>query len=123
MSSNRSTAHRRSSRGPVVPIHQNPVPLPRRKRVRSAERFLERRQAQALGHEVPLLSEEAAVYVGFKPKTMQRWARGGTIPAHPVSGVHRKSWRFYASELDAWLHQQVNSPRRPCSPDGKEEIK
>jgi hypothetical protein len=47
-------------------------------------------------------------------------ARAGEIPAHPASGVHRTTWRFFATELDAWLRAKVNSPRRPCSPNGKD---
>src|SRR4051812_39014667 len=88
----------------------------------AVQRFLERHRAQALGYELPLDPKEAAAYVGLHPKTAERMAREGKIPAHPVSGVRRKTWRFYASELDAWLHDRVDSPRRPCSPNGKESI-
>jgi excisionase family DNA binding protein len=85
-------------------------------------RFLERRRAQKLGFELPMNTEEAAAYVGNHPKTVERWARTGEIPAHPVSGVRRKTWRFFPSELDAWLRSKVNSRRYPCSPDGKDSI-
>lgn len=85
-------------------------------------RFLERRRAQELGFEMPLNTREAAGYVGFHPKTVERMARNGEIPAHPASGVHRKTWKFYASELDAWLRAKVSSPCHPCSPNGKETI-
>ena len=49
-------------------------------------RFLERHRAQALGHELPLDTKEAAAYVGFHPKTVERMAREEQIPAHPASG-------------------------------------
>ena len=101
---------------------QHPSPTPTSSTVSEAQRFLERRQAQVLGYEVPLNTREAAAYIGLHPKTVERMAREGTIPAHPVSGVRRKTWRFYASEMDAWLHNRVDSPRRPCSPNGKDKI-
>jgi excisionase family DNA binding protein len=85
-------------------------------------RFLERRRAQELGFELPMNTEEAAAYVGYHPKTVERMARMGEIPAHPVSGVRRKTWKFFPSELDAWLRSKVNSRRYPCSPDGKDSI-
>ena len=85
-------------------------------------RFQERRRAQELGFELPLTTEEAADYVGFHPKTVARMARRGEIPAHPVSGTRRKTWRFYPSELDEWLHAKVHSRRYPCSPNGKDSV-
>lgn len=87
-----------------------------------AQRFLERQRAQALGYELPLNTREAAAYVGLHWKTVERMARFGEIPAHPVSGVRRKTWKYYPSELDAWLRARVNSTRRPCSPNGKDTI-
>ena len=83
-------------------------------------RFTERRRAQDLGYELPLDTSEAAEYVGFHRKSVERMARLGEIPAHPVSGVLRKTWRFYPSELDSWLRARVNSRRYPCSPNGKD---
>lgn len=53
----------------------------------------------------PLLDDEqAAVLLGIHPKTLQRLARTGEIPAHRIG----RFWRYRASELDAWL-------RRGCS--------
>jgi excisionase family DNA binding protein len=89
---------------------------------RELRRFLERRRAQELGYEMPLNTGEAASYVGYHKKTVERTARDGEIPAHPASGVRRKTWKFYASELDAWLRGKVISSRHPCSPNGKETI-
>jgi excisionase family DNA binding protein len=90
---------------------------------RDLTRFTERCRARDLGYELPLNTREAADYVGFHPKTMERMAREGEVPAHPASGVLRKTWKFYPSELDAWLRAKVNSPRHPCSPNGKDTIK
>ena len=87
---------------------------------RDLTRFTERCRARDLGYELPLDTREAASYVGFHPKTVERMARMGEIPAHPVSGVRRKTWKYYPSELDPWLRAKVNSPRHPCSPDGKD---
>jgi excisionase family DNA binding protein len=87
---------------------------------RDLTRFTERCRALDLGYELPLNTREAADYVGFHPKTMERMAREGEVPAHPASGVLRKTWKFYPSELDTWLRAKVNSPRHPCSPNGKD---
>ena len=48
-----------------------------------------------------LLSEtEAARFLGgLHPKTVQRMARRGQIPAYRIG----RYWRFRASELSAWL--------------------
>lgn len=83
-------------------------------------RFTERSQARDLGLELPLNTREAGKYVGFHAKTVERMARKGEIPAHPASGAQRKTWKYFATELDAWLHARVNSPCHPCSPDGRD---
>jgi excisionase family DNA binding protein len=70
-------------------------------------RFTERCRARDLGYELPIDTREAADYVGFHPKTVERMARMGEIPAHPVSGVSRKTWKFYPSELDVRLRAKV----------------
>jgi excisionase family DNA binding protein len=86
------------------------------------QRFLDRKRYQELGYELPMNTKEAAAYVGMHQKTVEKKAREGSVPAHPVSGVHRKTWKFYASELDAWLRGRVSSPCHPCSPNGKDKI-
>lgn len=49
-------------------------------------------------------SVAGAQFVGMHPKTLERLARNGTVPGHPVGeGSQRKRWRFLISELDAWL--------------------
>jgi excisionase family DNA binding protein len=50
----------------------------------------------------PLLdSDEAAALLRIHPKTLQRMARRGEIPAIQIG----KLWRFRASELSRWLQQ------------------
>lgn len=44
------------------------------------------------------------------PKTVEKWARQGKLPAYRVS----RKWCFRSSELDAWLHSQVKSPCHLC---------
>ncbi len=45
-----------------------------------------------------------AQLVGMHPKTLERLARKGTVPGHPIGeGDQRKRWRFLTSELDTWL--------------------
>lgn len=49
----------------------------------------------------PLLDDERAAEFlgGIHPKTLQRMARRGEIPAYRVG----RFWRYRASELDEWL--------------------
>jgi excisionase family DNA binding protein len=89
---------------------------------RDLARYRERQRARRLGVELPLNTREAAEYIGYHPKTVEKMARAGEVPAHPASGVRRKTWKFYVSELDRWLRAKVHSPRRPCSPNGKDTI-
>jgi excisionase family DNA binding protein len=89
---------------------------------RELQRFLERKRYLELGHELPMNTREAAAYVGMHPKTVEKMAREGEIPAHPMSGVVRKTWKFFPSELDAWLHARVSSRRHPCSPNGEDKV-
>lgn len=86
------------------------------------QRFIERKRYQELGYELPMNSKEASAYLGLHQKTVERKARDGEIPAHDASGVYRKTWKFYPSELDSWLRAKVSSPRHPRSPNGEETI-
>jgi predicted site-specific integrase-resolvase len=36
-------------------------------------------------------------------KTVQRWARCGYLPAHPLGEGKRRFWRFFEHELLAWI--------------------
>lgn len=111
-------------RPPKPPTIKPPARIRSTKRVSptnaALSRLIERRRAQELGHELPLNTVEAAAYIGFHPKSVERMARDGEIPAHPVSGARRKTWRFYRDDLDSWLRAKVNSARYPCSPNGKD---
>jgi excisionase family DNA binding protein len=54
----------------------------------------------------PLLdSSAAAKLLGIHPKTLQKLARIGRVPAHSICGL----WRFRASELDDWLTTAISS--------------
>ena len=54
----------------------------------------------------PLMtSEEAATLLQIHPKTLQRMARQGKVPAKRIGDL----WRFRASELDQWLQGEVFS--------------
>ncbi len=64
-------------------------------------------------------SDEAADFLKLNPRTVQRLAREGTIPAHPLGERSRKIWRFLLSELDEWMRAKVNSSRRPCRSIGR----
>jgi len=50
---------------------------------------------------------EASEFVRLHPATVQRLARQGALPGHPVGVGQRKRWRFRLSELQEWLSSQV----------------
>src|SRR5260370_22565235 len=53
---------------------------------------------------------EAAKLLGnIHVKTLQRYARKGTLPGYRVAG----HWYFRASELDEWVRSRLNSSCRP----------
>ena len=60
----------------------------------------------------PLLGSEAAARLlgNIHVKTLQRYARRGTLPGYRVAG----HWYFRATELDAWLRSRINSSCHPC---------
>jgi len=67
----------------------------------------------------PLLdSTEAAKLLQIHPKTLQKLARAGSVPAHLLCGL----WRFRASELDQWLRTEVSSKSHSCSNRGQEVV-
>lgn len=45
----------------------------------------------------------AGEFLKLHPATVQRLAREGTLPGHPVTRGKRKKWRFLLSELTNWL--------------------
>jgi excisionase family DNA binding protein len=47
-----------------------------------------------------LTANEAALYLKVQPRTILKWAKQGSIPAHRLSGAQRVTWRFLKSELD-----------------------
>jgi excisionase family DNA binding protein len=60
----------------------------------------------------PLIGSEAAAKMlgDIHVKTLQRYARRGTLPGYRVAG----HWYFRATELDAWLRSRINSSCHPC---------
>jgi excisionase family DNA binding protein len=50
-----------------------------------------------------LTAREVAQHLRVKERTVLKWAKQGRIPAHPLSGSKRVTWRFLKSELDAML--------------------
>ena len=57
----------------------------------------------------PLLdSDEAAALLKIHPKTLQRMARRGEVPAIQIG----KLWRFRASELNEWMGNIVGPSSR-----------
>ena len=60
----------------------------------------------------PLMgSPEAAKLLGnIHVKTLQRYARRGSLPGYQIGG----HWYFRASELDDWLRSRINSNCQPA---------
>jgi excisionase family DNA binding protein len=63
-----------------------------------------------IGFEQVLNTEEAAALLQIHPKTLQKMAREGTVPAFRIGDL----WRFRASALDEWLRTGVSSNRHSC---------
>ena len=69
-------------------------------------------------------SKQAAVFLAFDWKKVQKLSREGKIPAHPVlSGPRsrRTTWRYKLSELDQWARTQRNSIRAGSATSPKEK--
>jgi len=66
----------------------------------------------------PLLSDaEAGRFLGgLHPKTVQRMARRGELPAYRIG----KYWRYRASELSAWLVLKSTGQNNPPAHTRKE---
>jgi excisionase family DNA binding protein len=60
----------------------------------------------------PLLSDtQAGELLGLHPKTVQRLARSGEIPAIRIG----RYWRFRASELNEWLETLATGGKKPSA--------
>ena len=68
-------------------------------------------------HFETLLSDaDAGSLLGLHPKTVQRMARNGEIPAFRLG----KYWRYRATELNGWLVLQSNRQNNPPAHTRKE---
>jgi predicted DNA-binding transcriptional regulator AlpA len=50
----------------------------------------------------------AGEFLGLHAITVQRLARKGALPSHPVSAGAKVRWRFLLSELGEWLRSRRN---------------
>jgi excisionase family DNA binding protein len=57
-------------------------------------------------------AKEASKFVQLHPVTVQRLAREGLLPGHPVSNGSRRHWRFRLSELGRWLQERESGNTR-----------
>lgn len=57
----------------------------------------------------PMDSTEAGAFLGIHPKTINRLARMGQIPAFRIG----KLWRYRISDLTAWADSRVNFSCQP----------
>lgn len=53
---------------------------------------------------------EVAQFLRMAPRTISRMARQGRIPAHPISGIARRTWRFRLSEVENHFASQLSTP-------------
>lgn len=64
-----------------------------------------------------------AAHLGISHRTVAKMAREGRIPAHPVSGTARRTWRFKLSEVERYLALSTSSHilalRPGCSAEGR----
>jgi excisionase family DNA binding protein len=67
-------------------------------------------QTATVTFERVLNTEEAAALLQIHPKTLQKMAREGIVPAFRIGDL----WRFRASVLDEWLRSGVSSNRHSC---------
>ena len=68
------------------------------------------KQSPGLAFERVLNTEEAAALLQIHPKTLQRMARQGAVPAFRIGDL----WRFRASSLDQWLRSGLCSKSHSC---------
>jgi|HubBroStandDraft_1064217.scaffolds.fasta_scaffold224565_2 excisionase family DNA binding protein len=54
--------------------------------------------------------KEVAQFLQMAPRTIARMARDGRIPAYPVSGSIRRTWRFKLSEVENHFASQLSTP-------------
>jgi len=67
----------------------------------------------------PLLSDSAAgELLQLHPKTVQRMARRGDIPAFRIG----KFWRYRASELESWLMLHSQLPEHSSAQHRKDTV-
>jgi excisionase family DNA binding protein len=59
-------------------------------------------------------ADEIAFMLKLDPKTVQKMAREGIIPAYPFGEGPRKTWRFLPSEVHEWMRTRVHSEGHPC---------
>ena len=68
-------------------------------------------QASKPAFETLIGSPEAAKLLGnIHVKTLQRYARTGSLPGYQIGG----HWYLRVSELDAWLQSRINSDCQPA---------
>ena len=54
--------------------------------------------------------QQASALLGVHPKTLQKLARTGHLPAYRVG----RFWRYRVSDLEMWLQSGANSDRQPA---------
>jgi len=82
------------------------------------EYFVDETVASRLRSVEPFVTTAAvAKFLGLSRRTVAKMAREGRIPAHPVSGTARRTWRFKLSEVEVSLASQLPHPILSERPD------
>ena len=55
-------------------------------------------------------ANEVAKFLGVSRRTVIKMARESRIPAHPLSGSARRTWRFKLSEIEICFASQLPRP-------------
>jgi hypothetical protein len=64
--------------------------------------------SQSMVSTKPMDPKAAAEFLCLDEKTITRWARKAYLLGHPLGEGKRKFWRFFESELSAWLISKSN---------------
>jgi excisionase family DNA binding protein len=86
-----------------------PMRVSRRKAIQIADVIAEKPMTfgskNPIAVEQPWTSSEAANFLKIHPRTVNRMAKTGELPAFRI-GTH---WRFLPSELDIWMRSKLSS--------------
>jgi excisionase family DNA binding protein len=96
---NQFAAHNSKTAATTTAVKQQPANLAQGRKQQHTMTEQRSNSKGAITFERLLGSQEAAELLRIHPKTLQKLAREGTVPAHRIGDL----WRVRASELNTWL--------------------